>query len=105
MEEESEYDEEAQRKEEISKLSKIFEKTGNRGAAATSANPTNKVKFPYDMLIEKLIDSLDTPDLIRQKQLPLPECVEPMAHPVAEPDQEMQVMAQEEEEEEVKPAK
>ena len=65
-EEESVYDAEAQHKEDMSKLVRIFDKVAS-AAPTTYSTATNKVKYPYDMLIEKLIDSLDTPDLIKHK--------------------------------------
>ena len=67
-EEESEYDEEAQWREEHVKLQQIFEKRDQR----TSCISGSKVKLPYEMLINKLIDSLDTPDLVLKKELPIP---------------------------------
>jgi len=67
-EEESEYDEEAQWREEHIKLQQIFEKRDQR----TSCISGSKVKLPYEMLINKLIDGLETPDLVKQKELPLP---------------------------------
>lgn len=60
------YDAEAQHKEDMSKLVRIFDKVAS-AAPTTYSTATNKVKYPYDMLIEKLIDSLDTPDLIKHK--------------------------------------
>ena len=67
-EEESEYDEEAQWREEHIKLQQIFEKRDQR----TSCISGSKVKLPYEMLINKLIDGLDTPDLVQKKELPIP---------------------------------
>ena len=34
---------------------------------------TSKVKLPYELLINKLIDSLKTPDLVQMRQLPVPK--------------------------------
>ena len=34
---------------------------------------TSKVKLPYELLISKLIDSLETPDLIKARLLPVPK--------------------------------
>ena len=66
--EESEYDEEAQWREEHVKLQQIFEKRDHR----TSSISGSSVKLPYEMLINKLIDSLDTPALVLKKELPVP---------------------------------
>ena len=67
--EESVYDEEAQWREERMQLVQIFEKRQQR----TSCVSGSKVKLPYEMLINKLVDNLETPDLIKHKQLPIPE--------------------------------
>ena len=67
-EEESEYDEAAQLREENIKLQQIFEKRDLQ----TSCISGSKVKLPYEMLINKLIDGLETPDLINKKELPRP---------------------------------
>lgn len=69
LEEESEYDEAAQRKEESNKLVKILSKKEMRTATLS----TSKVKLPYEMLITKLVDSLETPIMVKEKRLPEPE--------------------------------
>ena len=66
--EESVYDEEAQWREERMQLVQIFEKRQQR----TSCVSGSKVKLPYEMLINKLVDNLETPDLIKHKELPTP---------------------------------
>jgi hypothetical protein len=68
IDEQSEYDEAAQEREERTKLVKIFEKREIR----TSCVSGSKVKLPYEMLINKLVDSLDTPEMVRHKELPVP---------------------------------
>lgn len=77
----SEYDEEAQWREEHNKLQQIFEKQrgGNEALHQNQQRTTtthcisgSKVKLPYEMLINKLIDGLDTPDLVQNKELPVP---------------------------------
>ena len=68
VEEESEYDEEAQWREEHVKLQQIFEKRDQRASCINDS----KVKLPYEMLINKMIDSLNTPDLVLKKELPIP---------------------------------
>lgn len=37
-----------------------------------SVTNNSKVKLPYEMLINKLVDSLETPDMVKQKMLPQP---------------------------------
>jgi len=49
-------------------LQQIFEKRDQR----TSCISGSKVKLPYEMLINKLIDGLETPNLVKTKELPLP---------------------------------
>ena len=68
IDEQSEYDQAAQEREERTKLVKIFEKREIR----TSCVSGSKVKLPYEMLINKLVDSLDTPEMVRHKELPVP---------------------------------
>ena len=68
IDEESEYDEAAQQREERLKLAKIFEK---RDASITRTSG-QKVKLPYEMLINKLVDSLETPYLVKERELPVP---------------------------------
>lgn len=68
IDEESEYDEAAQQREERLKLAKIFEK---RDATITRTSG-QKVKLPYEMLINKLVDSLETPYLVKERELPVP---------------------------------
>jgi len=68
IDEQSEYDQAAQEREERTKLVKIFEKREIR----TSCVSGSKVKLPYEILINKLVDSLDTPEMVRHKELPVP---------------------------------
>lgn len=76
----SEYDEEAQWREEHIKLQEMFEKQRGKENLHQNQQRTNtthcisgsKVKLPYEMLINKLIDGLDTPDLVQKKELPVP---------------------------------
>lgn len=68
MQPESLYDEEAEAKEERQKLAYLFDKKERRVSSASGS----KVKLPYDMLISKLVDSLETPDIISRKMLPVP---------------------------------
>ena len=78
QEEESEYDEEAQWREEHLKLQQIFEKRDQR----TSSISGSKVKLPYEMLINKLIDGLETPTMIQKKELPLPMGMEKITNSI-----------------------
>ena len=66
--EESVYDEEAQWREERMQLVQIFGQKQQR----TSCVSGSKVKLPYEMLINKLVDNLEMPDIIKHKQLPIP---------------------------------
>ena len=66
--EESVYDEEAQKREERMHLVQIFGQKQQR----TSCVSGSKVKLPYEMLINKLVENLETPDIIKHKQLPIP---------------------------------
>ena len=66
--EESVYDEEAQQREERMQLVQIFGQKQQR----TSCVSGSKVKLPYEMLINKLVDTLETPDIVKHKQLPIP---------------------------------
>lgn len=63
IEESFEFDEEALKKEEQTKLAQIFEKVEQRNSSISGS----KVKLPYEMLINKLVDSLDTPQIIKQR--------------------------------------
>ena len=57
-------------REERINLQQILEK---RDLTTTSCiNGSSKARLPYEMLINKLIDGLDTPDLINNKDLPQP---------------------------------
>jgi len=57
-------------REERINLQQILEK---RDLTTTSCiNGSSKAWLPYEMLINKLIDGLDTPDLINNKDLPQP---------------------------------
>ena len=69
MDQSSEFDEAALRKEEQIKLAQMFENQDKRVAI----NSSSKVKLPYEMLINKLIDSLDTHELTMNRQLPVPK--------------------------------
>lgn len=75
--EESEYDLAAQKREEHLKLTKIFENKESK----TSCVSGSKVKLPYEMLINKLVDGLETPTMIKQKTLPLPNGIASVAQP------------------------
>jgi len=41
------------------------------GSRKTTASGS-KVKLPYEMLINKLVESLDTPDIVKDRELPIP---------------------------------
>ena len=85
----SEYDEEAQWREEHIKLQEMFEKQRGNEAFHQNQQRTNtthcisgsKVKLPYEMLINKLIDGLDTPDLVQKKELPVPNGMQQQPNP------------------------
>ena len=65
---ESIFDEEHLRNEEKEKLCGMFSKREKNTLSASGS----KVKLPYQMLINKLVDGLETPDIIRNKCLPMP---------------------------------
>ena len=65
---ESVFDDSYLRHEERLRLTEMLEKKEQRHATSTG-----KVKLPYEMLINKLVDSLETPEMVKQKFLPLPD--------------------------------
>ena len=65
MEVESDYDDLAQAQEDRNKLVKILVK--KEAKPHPSAANNSKVKLPYEMLINKLVDSLETPEMFLKK--------------------------------------
>ena len=65
---ESVFDDSYLRHEERLRLTEMLEKKEQRHATSTG-----KVKLPYEMLINKLVDSLETPEMVKHKFLPLPD--------------------------------
>ena len=43
-----------------------------QGKSKPGPQPSSKTKLPYEMLISKLVDGLETPNIIEHKILPLP---------------------------------
>ena len=44
----------------------------NKNMMRSKIGPLSKGQIPYEILINKLIDSLETPEMVRNKQLPMP---------------------------------
>ncbi len=69
LDEESEYDDRAQKAEERRKLEQILT---NKNLMNAKNGQLSKGQLPYEILINKLIDGLQTPEMIKNKQLPMP---------------------------------
>jgi hypothetical protein len=85
----SEYDEDDVKLEEHNKLTQLLEQKTQKPVPV--ANPS-KLKLPYEMLINKLVDSLHTPAMIKNKELPRPNELAHVSEPT-EPAQKLFVQS------------
>ena len=72
-EESSDYDEAAQKAEERRKFEQIL---ADKNLMRVKRGATLKGHQPYEILINKLIDGLETPEIVKSKTLPRPDIPE-----------------------------